>query len=85
VREFSNECPPQEVIEKIIYAGQLAPFSPFSFSPTGDFRQFYIISKESETLEILIPILNDQLIEVYENMRDSRLFHFWIKEISRRL
>jgi nitroreductase len=51
IRVFKAEFPPIEDIKKIIRAGPLAPYADAAVGDVKDIRKFFIIRKNSKTLQ----------------------------------
>ena len=57
MRVFKTEYPPMEYIKKIIHAGLLAPYAAQAVGDAKDFRRFFIIRKDSKTLQIMASLM----------------------------
>ena len=57
-RQFRQEIPPAETIERIIHAGLLAPYAAAAVGGSSDyFRRFFVIPKGSAAMEQAIPLV----------------------------
>jgi nitroreductase len=61
IRSFTNEFPSQELINKIIQAGILAPYAGATGIPLNQIRKFFIISAKSESMPMIKRLLLNQI------------------------
>jgi nitroreductase len=45
IRAFAEEAPPREAVERILRAGELAPYAALAVAGRVDFRRFFVIEK----------------------------------------
>ena len=70
VRKFKNEAPPKEMIEKILLAGMLAPYTQI-VTTREDFRRFVVIPKESEATPKAAALLRKRATALYGELKDK--------------
>lgn len=67
IRKFKSEVPPRELVEQVIRAGLLAPYSGLAVS-RDDFRRFMIIPKESKSTAHVAALLKRRIVALYEQL-----------------
>jgi nitroreductase len=68
-RKFTEEVPPDKLIEGIIHAGLHAPFAASAIGNGGDyFRRFVVIRKDSKAMKNLIPLVYNEVITTSGNL-----------------
>lgn len=70
IRRFTSEVPPMELIEKVIQAGLLAPYSGIGVS-REDFRRFVVIPRESESLAQIATLLKCRAGTLYVQLEEQ--------------
>jgi len=61
-RQFRQEFPEREAIERIIYAGLLAPYAALAVGGSGDyFRRFFVIGNGSEAMKKTAPLVLEEV------------------------
>ena len=60
IREFTDEVPPKDLIEKIIDAGYLAPYAAQAVGSDKNFRKFYIVQKNSKALSRMKTLIQEE-------------------------
>ncbi len=61
IRKFKNEIPPKELIEEIIKAGVLAPYTGVSGRFINEIRKFFVLPKDSKNMVAAEKIIMSQL------------------------
>lgn len=59
-RNFSDQVPAKEDIEKIIWAGQVSPYASIDSKMVTPFRHFFVIQKDDPRLEIIDRLIKEQ-------------------------
>ena len=68
-RKFTQETPPDDMIEHIIHAGLHAPFAASAIGNDGDyFRRFVVVRKESAAMAKLVPLVFAEAQEMADNL-----------------
>ena len=70
IRKFKDEAPPKEMIEKILRAGMLAPYTQI-VTTREDFRRFVVIPKESEATAKAAALLRKRATALYGELKDK--------------
>jgi nitroreductase len=65
IRSFKSEIPPKELVEQVIHAGLIAPFSGLAASGT-DYRRFVVIPRDSQITPHIVEILKRRITVLYE-------------------
>jgi len=63
-RRFKEEIPSDDLIMDIIHAGLHAPFAGAAVGNEKDFRRFFIIRKNSETMSSLKPLIFGEILRI---------------------
>jgi nitroreductase len=71
IRVFKAESPPLEDIKKIIRAGLLAPYAAQAVGDAKDFRKFFIIKKDSKTLQKIAPLMKREAELKFEVLKND--------------
>lgn len=69
VRKFKEEAPPKAMIEEIIHAGMLGPFTQIMVT-REDFRRFVVIPRESPVTTRAAALLRRRATRLYEEMKE---------------
>lgn len=75
VRQFKDDTPPAELLEKVIEAGRIAPFASVPNLGTDDFRRFFVIARGSKIIGRIKSLLIEKIKEkilVVEHENDPR-------------
>jgi nitroreductase len=67
VRQFKNDSPPSQMIEKILKAGLLGPYAMLSVT-RDDFRRFVVIPRESEITPRVAALIKQRSTAVSEDL-----------------
>lgn len=79
IRKFKLEKPPRELIEKVMQAGLLAPFSGLAVS-RSDFRQFIVIPRESKATPMIALLLRQKIVAICKQLEKQMEHDLFLKE-----
>ena len=75
IREFTDEVPPKDLIEKIIDAGYLAPYAAQAFGSDKSFRKFYVVQRNSKALSRMKTLIQEEagnrLVELQKELEQK--------------
>jgi nitroreductase len=69
VRTFTDEIPDKSDIEKVVYAGILAPFAAAAVGDSGDFRKFVVVKGTSPKLKVISELFKKGATNMLGEMR----------------
>jgi len=90
-RMFTPEVPPKDAIDRILYAGLLAPYAAAAVGSSTDyFRRFFVMKNGSESMKASIPLVMAQvdtmnralLKEMEENPELKRKAVYFVQRLS---
>lgn len=95
IRSFTPDIPPRDLVERIIEAGLLAPYSLTSLTGSDDYRRFIVIPKSSISMHkvtrIFLSHLNNSLRDIENKIKENvnfrphgELFKRVINEVYKR-
>jgi nitroreductase len=67
IRNFKNESPPRQMIEKILQAGLLGPFARLTVT-REDFRRFVVIPRQSEMMPRVASLIRRRSAAVHDEL-----------------
>ena len=82
IREFRLEKPPKELIDKVIQAGLLAPYSGLAVS-RRDFRQFIVIPSDSKATPQIALLLGMKILAICKQLEKQMEHDLFLKERGR--
>ena len=61
-RMFTPEIPPRDAVDRILYAGLLAPYAAAAVGTSNDyFRRFFVLKNGSASMDAAIPLVRAQI------------------------
>jgi nitroreductase len=68
-RMFTPEIPPDDAIDRIIYAGLLAPYAAAAIGTSHDyFRRFFVLRKGSASMNAAIPLVKAEIETMFRGL-----------------
>ncbi|MCG7841091.1 MAG: nitroreductase family protein [Methanomassiliicoccales archaeon] len=67
VRKFKNDIPPRSMIEEVLQAGMLAPYTQLLVT-REDFRRFVVIPRESEATAKAASLIKRRAVALYHDL-----------------
>jgi nitroreductase len=69
IRDFKEEKPPRESIEKVIQAGMLAPYAALAVRDKKDFRRFFVFENRTQSMTLAIDMMKNKAKERLEKLK----------------
>lgn len=79
IRKFKLDVPPRELVEKIIQAGLLAPYSGLAVS-MRDFRRFIVFTRDSKSTAQAAVLLKRRILALFKELNGQVQQNTFLRE-----
>jgi nitroreductase len=79
IRKFKHDVPPRELVEQIILAGLLAPYSGLAVS-RNDFRRFAVVPRESKSTVQIATLLKRRILTLCRQLEAQMEQNTFLRE-----